>query len=108
MRCLGLAGLANCLMPRPGSKRGYVPGALLQTFMLKLHEGGRCLDDAREMHCEQPLMKLLRLKRIPGARTLGNALLRVGHSQPAQQAFWNLTNGCCRRASSALYRAYDE
>lgn len=76
--------------------------------MLMLHEGGRCLDDAREMRCEQSLMKLLGLKRIPGARTLGNALRRVGHSQPAQQAFWNLTSECFGGPRSALCRAYDE
>ncbi len=55
------------------------------------------MDDAREPHYEQPLMKLLGLKRIPGARTLGNALRRMGSSQPAQQAFLELS----KRALSA-------
>lgn len=76
MQRLGLVELANRLMPLPGSNRGYLPGTLFQTFMLMLHEGARCLDDVRELHHEKPLMKLLGLKRIPSARTLGNVLRR--------------------------------
>ena len=101
MQRLGLVELANRLMPLPGSNRGYLPGTLFQTFMLMLHEGARCLDDVRELHHEKPLMKLLGLKRIPSARTLGNVLRRMGRSQPAQQAFVELNK---RVLSAALYR----
>ena len=87
MQCLGLPQMADCLMLVTRSNLGYLPEELFQTFILMLHEVGRCLDDEREVCQEEPLMKLLGRKLILSACTLGKVkvLRRMGRSQPAQQ-----------------------
>ena len=45
--------------PAPGSNRGYSPSDYVKTFMMMLHEGGRCLEDVRHLKQESSLMTLL-------------------------------------------------
>ena len=60
------------LMPQAPRNRAYRSSTVFNTFMLIKHEGARCLDEGRVLHQESKRMGLLGLKRIPGARTLGN------------------------------------
>ena len=78
MQRLGLEQLADRQLPVAGSNRGYRQGAMFNIFMLLFHEGGRCLDDVSHLQKEQPLMQLLGCGQLPGARTLGNWLRRIG------------------------------
>ena len=80
MQRLGLEQLADRQLPVAGSNRGYRQGAMFNIFMLLFHEGGRCLDDVSHLQKEKPLMKLLGCGKLPGAKTLGNWLRRVGRS----------------------------
>ena len=54
---LRLGETVDQLMPVAGSNRGYAASTLFNTFMLLLHEGGRCLDDVRHLKGEPMLMK---------------------------------------------------
>ena len=83
---LRLSEMADVLMPAPGSNRGYRKSELVNTMVLMLHEGGRCLDDVRHLHNERDLMTLLGFKDIPTARTLGNFLRRVGGCDQSKAA----------------------
>ena len=51
--------------------------------------GGKCLDDVSHLQKEQPLMQLLGCGQLPGARTLGNWLRRVGRSDQGMQGLVN-------------------
>ena len=80
----------NRQLPVPGSNCGYRQGAMFNIFMLLFHEGYRWLDDVSHLQKEKPLMKLLGCGKLPGAKTLGNGLRRVGRSCQAMQGWVNL------------------
>ena len=90
MQRLGLEQLADRQLPVAGSNRGYRQGAMFNIFMLLFHEGGKCLDDVSHLQKEKPLMKLLGCGKLPGAKTLGNWLRRVGRSCQAMQGLVNV------------------
>ena len=90
MQRLGLEQLADRQLPVAGSNRGYRQGAMFNIFMLLFHEGGKCLDDVSHLQKEKPLMKLLGCGKLPGAKTLGNWLRRVGRSCQAMQGLVNI------------------
>ena len=90
MQRLGLAQLVDQQLPAPCSNRGYRQGAIFNIFMLLFHEGGRCLDDVNHLQKEQPLMELLGCGQLPGAKTLGNWLRRIGRSDRGMQGLVNI------------------
>ena len=90
MQRLGLAQLVDQQLPAPGSNRSYRQGTIFNIFMLLFHEGGRCLDDVSHLQKEQPLMQLLGCGQLPGARTLGNWLRRIGRSAQGMQGLVNI------------------
>ena len=90
MQRLGLTQLVDQQLPAPGSNRGYRQGTIFNIFMLLFHEGGRCLDDVSHLQKEQPLMQLLGCGQLPGARTLGNWLRRIGRSAQGMQGLVNI------------------
>ena len=90
MQRLGLAQLVDRQLAAPGSNRGYRQGAIFNIFMLLFHEGGRCLDDVSHLKKEKPLMELLGCGQLPGAKTLGNWLRRVGRSAHGMQGLVNI------------------
>ena len=90
MQRLGLEQLADRQLPVAGSNRGYRQGAIFNIFMLLFHEGGKCLDDVSHLQKEKLLMKLLGCGKLPGAKTLGNWLRRVGRSCQAMQGLVNI------------------
>ena len=60
------------LLPSPGNNLAYRQSCLFNTFLLMKHEGGKCLEDIRQLQNEPALMKLLRFDALPNAKTLGN------------------------------------
>ncbi len=78
--------MVNRFMPALASNRGYRPSILFNTFMLMKHEGAKCLEDVRHLHCEPGLMKLLGFEQVPEVRTQGNWLRRIGSSEQSMQA----------------------
>ena len=90
MQRLGLAQLVDQQLPALGSNRSYRQGTIFNILMLLFHEGGRCLDDVSHLQKEQPLMQLLGCGQLPGARTLGNWLRRIGRSAQGMQGLVNI------------------
>ena len=75
---LGLRALADQYLPGPGSNRGYEPSAFLESLVLMLSGGGRCLEDLRDLEREEALMGLIGRDQIPDADTTGDWLRRMG------------------------------
>ena len=101
MQRLGLAQLVDQQLPALGSNRSYRQGTIFNILMLLFHEGGRCLDDVSHLQKEQPLMQLLGCGQLPGARTLGNWLRRIGRSAQGMQGWVNINK---KILATALYK----
>ena len=78
MSRLGLGRLCDRIFPARGSNRGYHASEYLNTFVMLLNEGGRCLEDVRHLHSERALLSLLGMARIPSADAMGDWLRRMG------------------------------
>lgn len=87
-------------MPAPGSNRGYLNSAVLNTFMLMKHEGGKFFDDIRILLQESELMNLRGLSYMPTAKTIGNWLHRIGSCKPSMRALGEVNK---RVIKSALH-----
>jgi len=64
-------------LPSPGSCRGFIPGAYVQSLILMLHGGGRSLEDMRILSRDDGLKPLLGMT-VPSADAVGNWLRRMG------------------------------
>src|SRR4030067_3546565 len=84
---LGLRGLVERYLPRPGSNRVYSPSVFVDSLVMMLEGGGRSLEDLRELSREEALMTLVGRNQIPDADTMGDWLRRMGDPQ-RDQAGW--------------------
>ena len=100
MSQLGLSELVNSYFPAPGSNRGYSPSDYVNTFVMMLNEGGRCLEDVRHLKREAPLLSVLGLKTLPSADALGDWLRRLGKSKVGINALAQINK---RLLSAALH-----
>jgi hypothetical protein len=78
---LGLCGLVDRYLPRPGSNRGYAPSVFVDRLILMLQAGGRCLEDLWELTREAGLLRLLDREAIPDPDTVGDWLRRMGNPE---------------------------
>ena len=78
MESLGFSEAVDKYFPLPRSNRGYKPSVFVNSFMLMLHEGGRCLDDLRHIRQDEALRLLLGIKKVPESDSLGDWLRRLG------------------------------
>ncbi len=81
---LGLGVLTEQHVPGPGSHRGYAPSVFVETCVLMLQAGGRCLEDLRGLEREAALLPLMGREAIPDPDTLGDWLRRMGDPQTGQ------------------------
>src|SRR3989338_2141552 len=85
---LGLRGLVERYLPRPGSNRGYSPSVFVDSLVMMLEGGGRSLEDLRELSREEALMTLVGRNQIPDADTAGDWLRRSEeHTSELQSQF---------------------
>jgi len=75
---LGLTDWVRQYFPKPGSNRGYPAHAYVNTFILMLHEGAKCLEDSRHLRDDEALKILFANPHIPSACALGDWLRRLG------------------------------
>ena len=83
-------------LPRREGNRVYPAIVIFSTVMLILHEGARCLVDIRLLQQESVLMKLMGMKRLPGAHTLGNWLRALGRARSPWVHWLKSTDGYSR------------
>ena len=81
MDSLSLAERIDQHFPQPKSNPGYRPSEFVETLILMQHEGSFHLDDIRHLQDDEALRRVLALKKLPQATTLGDWLRRVG-AQP--------------------------
>lgn len=80
MNSIGFSVLVDRHFPEPKSNRGFKPSRFVNAMMLMLHEGGSCLDDLRHIRDDQALCRLLGMKKIPQADSMGDWLRRQGQA----------------------------
>lgn len=66
--------------PQPPSNRGFKPSVFVNSLILMLHEGGRCLEDLRHIRNDEALRRLLGLSIIPESDSVGDWLRRCGQA----------------------------
>ena len=77
-RALKLPKVMDRELPKPGSGQGYKPSQFVIPLVLMLHEGGKKLEDLRELKAEISLRELVEMKELPASCTVGDWLRRMG------------------------------
>jgi hypothetical protein len=78
MKSIGFSQIVDLHFPQPNSNRGFKPSLFVNSTILMLHEGGACLDDLRYIREDKALCRLLGIKKIPEADSMGDWLRRIG------------------------------
>jgi len=78
---IGLSKTVREQLPPPGSNRGYHPDAYVLPLVMMLHAGGRYLEDIRAICKDKGLCRLLKIKTIPEAGSIGDWLRRMGENE---------------------------
>ena len=87
---LGLRSFVDACLPTAGSNRGYAPSVFVESLVLMLQGGGRCLDDLRGLEKEEGLMALIGRETIPDASTVGDWLRRMGDVESGSEGLSGL------------------
>lgn len=80
---LGLWETVAQAFPAPGSNRGIPPAAYCRTLVAHLFDGGRYLEDVRDLRDDTGFQQLLPLAHLPGPDAVGNWLRRMGETGQA-------------------------
>lgn len=83
LRAMGVAGLIDHELPRPGSAAGYDPSAHVLPLVVMLAGGGRTLEDLRVLRNDAGLRALLQLDEMPSSDATGDWLRRMGAGESA-------------------------
>ena len=86
LRAMGVAGLIDHELPRPGSAAGYKPSAHVLPLILMLAGGGRTLEDLRVLRNDEGLRALVQLDDMPSSDATGDWLRRMGAQESGAQA----------------------
>lgn len=78
LQAMGVCGLIDHELPRPGSAVGYCPLAHVLPLLLMLAGGGRTLEDLRVLRNDEGLRTLLDLDAMPSSDATGDWLRRMG------------------------------
>ena len=76
LKAIKLDRLCDRYLPQPQSNRGYKPYTFIQPLLLMLHSGGRYLEDIRMIASDKALRRLLGIKSVPTAHSIGKWLKR--------------------------------
>ena len=101
MDSLSLTERIDQHFPQPKSNRGCRPSEFIKTLILMQHEGSFHLDDIRHLQDDEALRRVLALKKLPQATTLGDWLRRVGAQLQTQDAWVKVNRALLQ---SALHR----
>ena len=80
MASIGFEELVDKHFPTPGSNRGFAPSVFVNSIILMLHEGGKCLDDISHIKDDTTLRMLMGLKEVPESDSVGDWLRRLGQT----------------------------
>ncbi len=91
MQTLKLSERLDKAFPLPESNRGFKPSQFIQTLILMQHEGSFHLDGVRQLEQESAFVKILGIKTLPKAGSIGAWLKRMGQRSGIQSA-WERVN----------------
>jgi len=97
LRGFGVKDLIDKRMPPPGSNRGYKAWSFIEPLLLMLYGGGRHIEDLREIEEDKGLRRLIGLRAIPSASTVGDWLRRIGGGE-GLNCFKRVINEISRKA----------
>jgi hypothetical protein len=76
---MGIEGLIDRHMPKPGSGRGFKATSYIKPLSMMLYGGGEAIEDVREVR-EDSLREVLGLGEVPSPSAIGDWLRRMGCS----------------------------
>ena len=76
LKAIRLEQLCNRYLPTSRSNHSYDPYTFIQPLLLMLHSGGRYLEDIRMIASDKGLCRLLGIKKVPVADSMGKWLKR--------------------------------
>jgi len=79
-----ILSLVDRVFPQPGSNRGISASSYFRIIGLHMFDGGRYLEEIRDLKDDQGFRKVLDLNRIPGPDAVGDWLRR--HGEQAMEA----------------------
>lgn len=79
LRGFGVKGLIDSQMPLPGSNRGYGAWGYIEPLVLMMYGGGRHIEGLREIADDKALRRLVGMRAVPSASTVGDWLRRMGN-----------------------------
>lgn len=98
MRSMKLSERIDKTFPLPKSNRGFNPSVFFQTLILMQHEGSFHLDGVRNIREDKALLKVLGIKSVPQASSIGNWLRRMGGTNDILLA-WREVNKALLKAT---------
>ena len=97
LQAMGVCGLIDHELPRPGSAVGYRPSAHVLPLLLMLAGGGRTLEDLRVLRKDEGLRTLLDIAAMPSSDATGDWLRRVGAGANGLAGLARVHRGVFRR-----------
>ena len=74
----GILNSVNQVFPRPGSNRGISASSYFRVLGLHMFDGGRYLEEIRDLKSDQAFRKVLKPDHFPGPDAIGDWLRRHG------------------------------
>lgn len=78
MEAMGVEGLVDRHMPKPGSGRGFGATSYIKSLSMALYGGGEAIEDVREIRQDDSLRVVLGFDEIPSSSAIGDWLKRMG------------------------------
>jgi hypothetical protein len=78
LEAMGVEGLVDRHMPKPGSGRGFEAIRYIKPLSMMLYGGGEAIDDVREIRQDDSMREVLELEEIPSSSAIGDWLKRMG------------------------------
>lgn len=96
-QAIGLPEKVDRELPVPGSNRGIAPSGYVRTLIYHFSEGGRHIEETRQIRADEGFRSLINMGRMPGPDAIGDWLRRMG-AEDRQEAL--------RRCNDKLVRRY--
>ena len=78
LQALGVPGQVAAGFPAPGSNNGIAPADYVRTLLYHFTDGGRHLEEVRDLKTDAGFRELVDLERMPGPDAVGDWLRRMG------------------------------
>jgi hypothetical protein len=93
---IGLPEKVEKEFPTPGSNAGIDPSVYVRTLMYHFSEGGRHIEETRQIKADEGFRSLIDLGRMPGPDAIGDWLRRMGSGE-GQEALQHCNDMLVRR-----------